>query len=453
MADGNEEIILKGRYRLSRRLGEGAMAATFLADDLKQGRPVVVKMLYPSRLTTFKDFDLFTREAEALSRIDHPRVPRFVDNFIGEEGGEKVFCLVQEFAPGRTLAVHLQEGRRVEEAECIALALKVLEVLSHLYDLDPPIVHRDIKPENIILGEAGEPSLVDFGAVREAVRQTIPSGTTIIGTFGFMPPEQLMGEAVPASDLFALGVTMLCSLTRRPAHELSQDGFTVNFDTLNLNISPGLKQVLRGMTAIVPDDRYTRPQLVQEDLERLQKGRPPRHAQALKRESAKRRKGKARAIRRRLSEGQFWAYFFLALIFGSVVFGLFYLAVSQSVRALDDLRIYLAVSMVGLLGVVIVAVKRYLVEGWFPPPRYKSAEAQVESIYQMRDKDNNELINNYQVNYIYPAEGEAVNRGEVYGSREIIKGRYELGSRFPVYYDQDNPKSHEFVVSKLERSD
>ena len=92
-------------------------------------------------------------------------------------------------------------------------------VLEYLQEFYPPIIHRDIKPNNIILSPDNEQVyVIDFGAVRDKVVTTETFSherTTIIGTYGYMPPEQFTGGAVPASDIFAAGMTLITLLSRR----------------------------------------------------------------------------------------------------------------------------------------------------------------------------------------------------------------------------------------------
>jgi len=105
------------------------------------------------------------------------------------------------------------------------LLVALLGVLEYLHTRVPPILHRDIKPANIIVRRSGAPSLVDFGAVRNILLAADEDGSTIVGTYGYMPYEQLMGRATPASDLYALGATFLHLVAGRPpSHFLEEDG-------------------------------------------------------------------------------------------------------------------------------------------------------------------------------------------------------------------------------------
>jgi serine/threonine protein kinase len=101
--------------------------------------------------------------------------------------------------------------------------LELLGVLDYLHTRAPPILHRDIKPANVIVRPDGSPVLVDFGAVRSVFKAPGESGSTVVGTYGYMPYEQYMGQASPASDLYALGATFLHLVTGRPPSDLMAD--------------------------------------------------------------------------------------------------------------------------------------------------------------------------------------------------------------------------------------
>ncbi|MEO0868905.1 MAG: protein kinase, partial [Cyanobacteria bacterium J06642_11] len=87
--------------------------------------------------------------------------------------------------------------------------------LDYLHGLNPPIIHRDVKPQNIIWSQNGRIFLVDFGAVQTVYQNTIAFSSTVVGTFGYMAPEQFRGQAYPTTDLYGLGTTLLALLTHQ----------------------------------------------------------------------------------------------------------------------------------------------------------------------------------------------------------------------------------------------
>jgi serine/threonine protein kinase len=247
-------MILRERYEIGQRLGESVFARTFAGRDLVAGGEVVVKELVVRGLGGWKPVELLEREATVLRELAHPGVPRFVDAFQDEREGEgTVMVLVVERVPGQTLAELIQSGHRWEEAAARKLLQELLGTLVYLHGLSPPVVHRDIKPSNIVVRPDGRPVLVDFGSVRDLATGGSEAGLTVVGTAGYMPPEQAMGRALPASDIYALGTTMVHALTHRHPATLPRENLTLCFrdevgipdefaDVLERMIDPDLKQ-------------------------------------------------------------------------------------------------------------------------------------------------------------------------------------------------------------------
>lgn len=233
------EEALPARFQLDRPLGQGSFGHTFLAHDAETATPCVVKQLSFARLQNWKALELFEREAQVLAQLQHPGIPRFLGYFPAEQGA----CLVQDYIPGQNLAAWVEGGKRFREPEIVALAEQVLDILVYLQGFSPPVIHRDIKPENLILSEHGRATLVDFGAVNAQMA----AGSTVVGTFGYMPPEQLDGRAVPASDLFALGTTLIYALTGLAPSLMEKDQLRLDFRP-HVQISEGLAQWLETMT-------------------------------------------------------------------------------------------------------------------------------------------------------------------------------------------------------------
>lgn len=216
---------IAGRYEVLRTLGQGAFGRTLLARDPEAGREVAIKMLDTSKVDSLKGFELFEREAAVLRSVRHHGVPEIYDSVRGEWEGRPAAFLVMEYIEGKSLATLIEERHHLDPAEATHLLLELLGVLDYLHGRVPPILHRDIKPANIILRPDGFPTLVDFGAVRSALHGPGHDGSTIVGTYGYMPYEQHMGQASPASDLYALAATYLHLLTGRPPPEfMNGDG-------------------------------------------------------------------------------------------------------------------------------------------------------------------------------------------------------------------------------------
>jgi len=214
-----EDPRLDGRYRLLARLGHGAVGTTFAAVRVADGQPVAVKELLVRRLEDFKAHDQFKHEASVLSMLDHPAIPRYYDSFSAGEGRHTGLYLVTELIDGATLEQEMAT-RRHSQKEVLAIIRELCDVLAYLHGLAPPVVHRDIKASNVMRRRSDNRLvLIDFGAVKESIRSP-GDGSTVAGTFGYMPPEQLAGRASPASDVYALGVLCVVLMTRTPPHEL-----------------------------------------------------------------------------------------------------------------------------------------------------------------------------------------------------------------------------------------
>lgn len=249
---------LDGRYRLVRRLGHGAWGTTFEAVRIADGERLAIKELLVRRLEDFKTHDLFKREASILEMLEHRGIPRYVDDFAAGEGRHLGLYLVTELIDGVTLEQEMK-GRRHSQQEVVAIARELCEILSYLHGLAPPVVHRDIKPSNVMRRRADQSLvLIDFGAVKESLRAADDGGSTVAGTFGFMPPEQLAGRASPASDLYALGVLIVALTTREPVANLLDDANRLRWEDhlpRGTPLSDGLRDILTDVLERDPNKR------------------------------------------------------------------------------------------------------------------------------------------------------------------------------------------------------
>ncbi|HEY9607991.1 serine/threonine-protein kinase [Allocoleopsis sp.] len=221
--------IIAQRYRIRDTLGLGGTGITYAAEDVQTGQPVALKALSLHQMADWKVLELFEREARILSVLNHPAIPRYLDYFQVEGDRNRAFYIVQQLAPGKSLDKLVSSGWHPDEAQVRHLATQILEILVYLHELTPPIIHRDIKPQNILRREDGQVFLVDFGAVQDTYRNTITRGSTVVGTYGYMAPEQFRGQAVPATDLYGLGTTLLFLLTGQSPADLPQRKLKIDF--------------------------------------------------------------------------------------------------------------------------------------------------------------------------------------------------------------------------------
>jgi serine/threonine protein kinase len=192
--DCGRDPLLSGKYRLERILGRGAQGTTFLATG--PNGVCAIKELHLGRSGGGKATELFHREASVLAQLDHEHIPDLQEHFVEGVGVARSLYLIQQFIPGQNLEERLN-SHRYSEAEVLSILSQVAEILAYLHALRPPVIHRDIKPSNLIIDNDGRVHLIDFGAVRDVMQDTVGGGSTVAGTFGYMAPEQLVGDATP----------------------------------------------------------------------------------------------------------------------------------------------------------------------------------------------------------------------------------------------------------------
>lgn len=225
--------ILNNRYQLQEKLGQDASRQTWLAVDLgtQHQEQVVVKLLTLSPQMQWDEYKLFEREAQVLKNLNHRCIPQYRDYFVLEQQpGSRFtwFGLVQSYISGVSIQQLLDQGQHFSETQVEKIATQILSILVYLHELDPPVLHRDIKPSNLIWGKDEQIYLVDFGAVQD---QAVLEGATftVVGTYGYVPMEQFAGRAVPASDLYALGATLIYLLTGTPPADLPYRDSRIQF--------------------------------------------------------------------------------------------------------------------------------------------------------------------------------------------------------------------------------
>jgi serine/threonine protein kinase len=247
--------IVGGRYEIVRTLGQGAFGHTFLARDRNEDRRVAIKLLDTRGRNDPKAYELFRREAEVLGAVRHHGIPQVFEAFQGMWNGAPTAFLVMEYIEGTSLAQVIDEKRLLDGGEVVHAFLELLGILDYLHSRVPPILHRDIKPSNIILRPNGFPALVDFGSVRRVFLSPEESGSTIAGTYGYMPYEQYMGQASPASDLFATGATFLHLLTGRAPRDFMNDEGRIQVPE-RLPAEPRLTSVIARLLRPNPAERF-----------------------------------------------------------------------------------------------------------------------------------------------------------------------------------------------------
>jgi len=202
-----------GRYEILDEIGRGGFATVYKARDTKLKRDVALKVLHPQLTTDPQFVQRFHQEAEAAAKIEHPHIVTIYD--VGEEDGQHYLAMT--LLPGRTLDKWLVGGplpaeRAISIVEQIAEALDAIRAQG--------LVHRDVKPGNIMVDDAGQATLLDFGIVRAAEGTQITKTMAVLGTPTYMAPEQAEPEGAAdvdwRADVYALGVVAYEMLVGQP---------------------------------------------------------------------------------------------------------------------------------------------------------------------------------------------------------------------------------------------
>jgi serine/threonine protein kinase len=251
-------------YEIQKELGHNRAGGrvTYLALDLRLHRQVVIKQFqFAQTSSSWGGYDTYQREIQVLRGLHHPGIARYLSSFQTPNG----FCMVQEYKKAYSLGVLRSFSR--SEIEHIAVAL--LKILIYLQNRLPIVIHRDVKPENILIDDQLNVYLVDFGFARIGDGE-VGVSSVVKGSMGFMPPEQLFNrQLTEASDLYGLGVTLICLLTRTKSQDvgnLIDLNCRVNFRHLIPKISPDWVDWLEQLVEPRLTDRFANASMALECL-------------------------------------------------------------------------------------------------------------------------------------------------------------------------------------------
>ncbi|AKF09954.1 serine/threonine-protein kinase [Sandaracinus amylolyticus] len=280
--------VIDGRYRILRRLGEGGMGVVFEAEHLKLGKRVALKAIAPERIGDAEIAARFTREAMATAQIEHPHIAAGFDYGLLPEGGA---YLVAQLVRGTSLRERLGRGPTPWREAC-AIAAQIADALTAIHRAG--YVHRDLTPENVLVADRDDGTshvyVLDLGVAALLAASAPPPqptpGTltvmgTIVGTAGYMAPEQALGRVVDArADLYVVGVLLWEMIAGRPlfardggltaivASQLSSEppGAPAPFDT---TVPFDLERLLRDLLSVEPDRRPATASDVRTELLRI----------------------------------------------------------------------------------------------------------------------------------------------------------------------------------------
>ena len=262
-----------GDYELLEEIARGGMGVVYKARHSKLNRVAAVKMILGGQFSSANDLQRFYIEAEAAARLDHPGIVPVYD--IGESNGQPFFAM--KYIEGGSLSDKMPELRADPKFACRMLA-DVARAVHHAHQRG--ILHRDLKPANILIDEVGNPLVTDLGLAKSTSDNdsNLTKTGAILGTPGYMPPEQAAGEesVTTAADVYSLGAILYEAMTGRPPHKGSTPIDTVMSvlnDTpveprkLNPKVAPELELICLKCLERNPEDRYTSAAAVANDLE------------------------------------------------------------------------------------------------------------------------------------------------------------------------------------------
>jgi serine/threonine-protein kinase len=271
------------RYVLGDLLGSGGMARVFLAHDEALDRDVALKIPWEQYADNEEFVERFKREARSAAALSHPNVVSVYDWGCSED---EMYYMIMEYVPGGTLMDRIIDEGALDPCMAAELGCQVVEALGFAHKRG--VIHRDVKPQNILVTASGEAKVADFGIARAvgAMAATSVSKTgVVLGTVGYMSPEQALGEPVgPQSDLYSLGVVLYEMLTGNLPHEAdSPIALAVKHirepvrppKEVNPEIPEGMNALVLGLLAKRAEDRHGSAAEVAEDLRRARQGLLP----------------------------------------------------------------------------------------------------------------------------------------------------------------------------------
>jgi eukaryotic-like serine/threonine-protein kinase len=225
--DGDVGRLIDGRYRILSRIGEGGMGSVYRAQHVRMGKIIALKLMHPDVARKRNAVERFRREAQAVSKLDHPNIISVFDSGECEDG----LYLVMEYVPGRDLATILRDEGPLDEPRALRITMQVLEAMREAHDAG--IIHRDIKAGNIMLSRTRGPDervkVLDFGIAKlvSSRRQIgndeagkLTANADLVGTPNCMSPEQIRGVELDArSDLYSVAALLFELLSGRGPFE------------------------------------------------------------------------------------------------------------------------------------------------------------------------------------------------------------------------------------------
>jgi serine/threonine-protein kinase len=268
-----QQAVIDNRYTIVKPLGGGGMAQVHLAHDEVLGRDVAIKILRGQYADDAEFVERFRQEARSAASLSHPNIVPVYDQGRSEDGS---YYMAMEYVPRGTLKDWIKrEGALAPEAAA-GVALQIANALQVAHAKG--VIHRDIKPQNVLVTSSGDVKVADFGIARAAAASTQTRTGLVLGTAGYMSPEQAKGEPVgPGSDLYSLGIVLYEMLTGNLPYN-ADSVFAQAMKHVNepspspKKANPEVPEALDALTIKLlgkhPEDRYPSAAALANDLER-----------------------------------------------------------------------------------------------------------------------------------------------------------------------------------------
>lgn len=272
--------VVDNRYDVVRNLGSGGMGEVFLARDRALDRDVALKVLRSQFAGDRESAERFKREALSAASLSHPNIVQVYDRGDTEDGSSYISM---EYVPGGTLKDLIVRDGPLDARTAASYGYQVAEALGAAHAKG--VVHRDIKPQNVLISSSGHAKVADFGIARAASAASQTRTGTVMGTAGYMSPEQALGHpATPKSDLYSLGVVLYEAVTGRLPFT-AENPIAVSMKhvneaprppkSLNPAVPDAMNAIILRLLSKDPDGRYTDADALAEDLWRARRGTPP----------------------------------------------------------------------------------------------------------------------------------------------------------------------------------
>ena len=249
--------IVGKHYVLGDLIGQGGMGTVYKASDVTSGRPVAIKMLRTSLISDSHGVARLRREAEITKRLEHPQIVRVID--LIEE--DETFALVMELVEGPTLSQVVGKQGPISAYKAAETGRRLADALQYL--AEQKVTRTDLKPSNIIMHPDRGPIIIDMGIARSEDLDALTAAGMIIGTLGYMSPEQAEGRDVdPRADIFVLGIVLHFCLTGKSPYGAGTAAAIIyrtvhqRIDVTNLPVSQEFREVIARATALQVDERF-----------------------------------------------------------------------------------------------------------------------------------------------------------------------------------------------------